>query len=203
MSFGRLYASKEFMFCELHDALSRFLSPFRDYIDPLLDSNGYGPFVATLCIGIIAAMRAEKVHLFGLLDAYIVTLKTAPRGNPVQTRKSFSWFSFFFSKSVTRLELRGELPRRVGRFLELSHTRFEDLLRDTDVLFNEGVGCGSSFHEHYIFYLGIILASYKLSMHEAARRRAVGNLVDMHYLDSFQHVYDNFDSEEIVQISLP
>ncbi len=220
MSFGKLYASNEFMFCELHDALSRFLSSFRDYIDPLLDSNGYEPFVATLCIGMIAAMRVDKVHLFGLLEAYIVTVKELARtkAKPVQTQQSFSLFSFFFSKRITRFELREEIPSRVSgffekegerkdfgssshsRFEDSSHSRFEDLLRDTDLLFNEGVECGSTFHEHYIFYLGIILESYKRFMDEATRRKAVNNLVESHYLNFWQNFYDNFDSDEVIRV---
>jgi hypothetical protein len=200
MSFGKLYSANEFRFCDLHVALSRFLSPFHTHIEPLLDSNGYEPFIATLCAGIIAAMRVDKVHLFGLLDSFIVTIKELARTKvkTVQPSKRFSLMSMLFSKSVTRFELREEVPRRLGGFFEKDHATFEELLRDTDVLFNEGVGCGSSFHEHYIFYLSIILASYSLFMDEASRRKAVSNLVDMHYLDSCQNFYDNYDSEEMI-----
>jgi hypothetical protein len=206
MSFGRLVVDKQCRFYELHNTLCRFLTPFRDYVDPLLDSNGYEPFVATLCTGIMCVTKLQPGFLFAILDAYIVTIKDfAQRRAKVyrgRTGAEVSWWNWLFGVgTVTRAQLSQELRARVRPFVvgqtlssSVSELDLDQLQRETNVLFNSGLSHRSTFHEHYILYLSIIICSYRRFMDDETLIRAIENLVE---IDT--NFYDNFDSDVVVE----
>lgn len=211
MSFAPLINTR-FRFCELHDALHRFLFPFRDYIDPLLDSNGYEPFVATLCIGILCSTKIQPSFLFAILDAYIVTVKECARRRVKvycgKTGVEVGWWAWLFSRRVSRAELSQELKARVrpfvGKFTSTSTSTcpplasdFGKLQLETNILFNAGLSHSSAFHEHYILYLSIIIAAYERFMDTETLIRAVENLVEFHTTEG--NFYDNFDSNVVFE----
>lgn len=209
MSFGHLLSVSEFPFYKLHETLSRFLAPFReDHIDHLLESNAYESFVATLCIGIICATKVARTNLYGMLNAYLVTIRRHSRHNrhrPLPSQSQPSWWSVFIRRATSRLEIRQQMLDRVDDFVRslpqvATDDDYTSLQASTDALFNEGVGPRHIYHEYYISYLALIIASYAHFMDKAMMTRAVRELVDFHIYDS-HCFYDNYDSDVMVSMA--
>lgn len=205
MSFGNLLSVSEFPFFKLHEALSRFLGPFReDHINHMLESNAYESFVATLSIGLICAMKVDRTNFYGMLDSYLVVISKHSRHKALPSQHSrFSWWSSFFGKSTSRFEIRQQMLDRALDFCRTISDVGDDYSRlqaRTDALFNEGVGPRHIYHEYYINYLTLIIAAYTLFMDSTMLKQAVMELVDFHIHDT-HCFYDNFDSDVMISVA--
>lgn len=214
MSFGRLHAAREFPFHELQHALAKFLNPFRCYIDRagILDSNGYESFIATLCVGIIAAMTETRSNLFAMMDALVDEVKRPVVRRAVANPERgsvgiWSWLSAslgFGTGGVlpSRRELLQEILSRIPAYVDQAlgcGEDYETLQRITERLFNDGVRSSSIYHEHYINYLALVVAAYTHFLDRDRMIAVLGTLVRFEALSAVTF-YDDHDSDTVIAI---
>lgn len=211
MSFGRLHASNEFPFYELHEALEKFLIPFKPYVENsgILDSSGYRSFVATMCIGMICAMRESRSNLFGMLEALLVEIKkpVVRRAIPKRSVGLLSWLLGFVrgSPEPSRLQMQQQVLARVPSFVDHAMRYRENrnyrALQDlTDDLFNEGVRPSSVYHEYYINYLALIIATYTHFLTRERMIDVVSRLVEFEITSPITF-YDDYDSDAVIVVA--
>jgi hypothetical protein len=211
MSFGRLHEAGEFPFYELHEALEKFLGPFKCYVEKsgILDSCGYRSFVATMCIGMICAMRESRPNMFGMLEALIIEIKrpVVRKAIPKSPVGLVSWLLGFVRRTPepSRLQMQQEVLARVPSFVDRA-IRYREtgdytaLQNHTDALFNEGVRPSSVYHEYYINYLALVVATYTHFLTRERMIDVVSRLVEFEITSPITF-YDDYDSDAVIVVA--
>lgn len=199
-------------FQPLYNHVESHLKKYDKQMRKIIDYNGHGPFIATMCMGLICCLRTyetieDKKHAFGqLLEAYKRTLRhysyTAKNHS---THGRFAWLKWNKIKlqHVPREVIVARIPDMVNAFMcehDSDADEYYTMQKHMHDLFSTGL-TESAFHEDYNNYLTFVaFCFFNMVMrsdtgpHECILHRFITSIVDFHLQDDDHTcLYDNYD----------